>query len=167
MGRTLRVRRKKPGRKKGHEGVRRPPPPRIDVREEHRLERCPECDGPVAPTKSSRTRIIEDIEQARATITEHRLHSHYCPRCKKRVEPKVTQAMPRATVGNRALALSSWLHNGGRTEFGLGNSLSQVTSVFNSLFHFPLSEGGRIFDSAKANFVRPAWPKCGSAWATA
>lgn len=129
-------RRKKPGRKEGHKGERRLAPPRIDRREEHRLQCCPDCGGPIRPTRKRRRRVVEDIEQTRATITEHLIHSHYCARCKKRVEPKVTQAMPRATVGNRALALSSWLH------YGLGNSLSQVTSVFNSLFHFPLSEGG-------------------------
>jgi transposase len=131
-------RRKKPGRKKGHPGARRPAPPHIDIRQEHRLECCPDCDGPLAPSKQSRTRIVEDLEQARATITEHQIHSSYCPRCKKRVEPKVTQALPRATVGNRALALSSWLH------YGLGNSLSQVTSVFDSLFHFPVSGSGLV-----------------------
>ena len=55
-------RRKKPGRKKGHPG--RPAPPRIDIREEHRLERCPDCDGPLAPTKNSRTRIIVRVEDS-------------------------------------------------------------------------------------------------------
>jgi len=129
-------RRKKPGRKKGHKGARRMAPTQVDRREEHRLQHCPDCGGPVSPSRSSRKRIIEDIEKIRATITEHMIHSHYCRRCKKRVEPKVTRALPRAAIGNRALALSSWLH------YGLGNSLSQVVSVFNSLFHFPISDGG-------------------------
>src|SRR5262249_46485550 len=42
-------RRKKPGRKAGHVGRRRPPPPDIDRHEEHTLEACPTCHGPVTP----------------------------------------------------------------------------------------------------------------------
>ena len=38
--------RKKPGAKDGHKGHRRPPPQRIDQRREHRLARCPHCQGP-------------------------------------------------------------------------------------------------------------------------
>jgi uncharacterized protein with PIN domain len=106
---------KKPGRKQGHmversfdsSGEHRAAPEQIDRREAHRLERCPDCGGPVSPTKASpRRRVIEDIEQTRSTATEHSIYSHYCPHCKKRVEPKVTQALPQATIGNRTVALT-------------------------------------------------------------
>ena len=40
-------RRKKPGARVGHQGVRRERPVRIDERETHRLESCPQCQGPV------------------------------------------------------------------------------------------------------------------------
>ena len=39
----VRRRGKRPGAKEGHPGVHRPPPARIDRREEHRLEVCPDC----------------------------------------------------------------------------------------------------------------------------
>ena len=128
----------KPGRKAGHEGARRAAPLSIDRCEEHRLERCPICGDPVRPCKKAkpRRRYVEDIQQTQAETTEHLLHPSYCPRCKKNVEPVVTDALPRATIGNRTLALTSWLH------YGLGNTVSQVASVLNSLFHFPISDGG-------------------------
>ena len=132
---AVKKRARKRGRKAGHEGVRRAPPLEIDEHREHELERCPDCGGPVGPARSKRRRVIEDIDEARVTATEHVIASHYCPRCKKRVEPRVAEALPRSTIGNRAVVLSSWLH------YGLGQSLSQIVSVFDSLFHFPISAG--------------------------
>ena len=41
---------KKPGRKPGHQGERRKPHVKIDRQEEHRLERCPDCDSPLEET---------------------------------------------------------------------------------------------------------------------
>ena len=143
---------KKPGRKAGHKGERRPEPERIDRREEHLLKRCPDCGGPVSPTKAApRRRVIEDIEATRVVATEHTIHSHYCPRCHKRVEPKVTQALPKATIGNRTVALTSWLH------YGLGNTTSQVAQVLNSLFHFPISPGGLTQMWARAAEILEPW----------
>ena len=145
---------KKPGRKAGHKGERRPEPERIDRREEHLLKRCPDCGGPVSPTKAApRRRVIEDIEATRVVATEHTIHSHYCPRCHKRVEPKVTQALPKATIGNRTVALTSWLH------YGLGNTTSQVAQVLNSLFHFPISPGGLTQMWARAAEILEPWHK--------
>ena len=46
------------GAKPGHPGHRRPPPPRIDCREDHKLSACPKCHGPVRPCQSPRTRVI-------------------------------------------------------------------------------------------------------------
>jgi len=134
-GKTARGKKKR-GRKKGHQGARRKPPIAIDRREEHTLGRCPECDGPVGAPHEGRRRVVEDIEQTRVVATEHTIRSHWCPRCKKRVEPRVVDALPKSTIGNRALVLSSWLH------YGLGQTTSQIVSVFDSLFHFPVSGGG-------------------------
>ena len=132
-------RKAKPGRKAGHEGAHRPPPLQIERHEEHVLQCCPDCGGPVSlPGPTPRRRIVEDIEASRPVVTEHAIYSHYCPQCKKRVEPVVADALPKATVGNRALALTSWLH------YGLGNTVSQVASVLNNVFHFPVSDGGLV-----------------------
>lgn len=143
---------KKPGRKAGHEGQRRPAPDQIDERKEHFAKCCPDCGGPVSISAAApRSRIVEDIEAARAKVTEHVIHSHYCPRCRKRVEPKVLDALPKSTIGNRSLALPRWLH------YGLGNTTSQVVDVLNALFHFPISAGGLIQMWARAADILKPW----------
>jgi len=126
---------KKRGQKTGHKGVRRLPM-EIDKEQDHILELCPDCGGPVSASRNTRRRVVEDIEETTVVTTAHTIHSHYCPRCKKRVEPVVTDALPKSTIGNRALVLSCWLH------YGLGQTISQVVSVLDSLFHFAVSAGG-------------------------
>src|SRR5688572_5906658 len=56
---TDRRRKKKPGRKNGHPGSRRPKPPVIDKQVILRLERCPVCQSKVTPCQETRTRIVE------------------------------------------------------------------------------------------------------------
>ena len=128
-----------PGRKEGHEGARRSLPPTIHRREEHRLERCPDCGDDVSPEPTrTRTRIVEDIPDVEPGVTEHTIHGSYCRRCRKVVEPVVTEALPGATIGNHLLTLSAWLH------YGLGNTLSQIVSVLNYHLHFKVSDGGLV-----------------------
>jgi transposase len=130
-------RRKKPGAKVGHAPARRPTPNRIDERREHRLERCPCCGGEIQRCNRTRTRTIEDfLKNLRAVVTEHTIHRDYCPACKKHVEPVVPDAMPNATIGHRAVGLTSWLH------YGLGLSISQTQELAFCQFQTHLSAGG-------------------------
>ena len=125
-------RRKRPGRKAGHPGSHRPPPERIDHRQEHRLPRCPHCGGRLRRCTDTRTRYIEDIPQGiQPVVTEHVIHRDWCPHCRKQVEPVVPDALSGSTLGNRTLVLSAWLH------YGLGNTLSQIVDVFN--YHLQLT----------------------------
>jgi len=89
---------KKRGQKAGHKGEHRRPPLQINRYEDHTLACCPDCGGPVGPSCDERQRVIEDIEKSTVVTTEHTIHSHYCPRCKKRVEPRVTDALPKSTI---------------------------------------------------------------------
>ena len=145
---------RKRGRKAGHKGARRRPPLNIDKHKDHALEACPECGGALSTPYDARTRAIKDIEKTSVVVTEHTIRAHYCRACKKRVEPKVTDALAKTTIGNRALVLSSWLH------YGLGQTISQIVSVFDSLFHFPVSGGGLSSQS------RRGWPRSSSRAAT-
>lgn len=130
---------KRPGRKAGHPGVRRKPPARIDQRKEHRAACCPDCRGPLKRCHDSRTRYTEDIpDDLQPVCTEHTIHRDWCPRCQKRVEPKLPDALPGSTLGNHTLVLSAWLH------YGLGNTLSQVVDVFNYHLQLKLTPGGLI-----------------------
>jgi transposase len=128
---------RKPGRKAGHPGSRRAAPARIDERKEHRAACCPDCRGPLRRCANTRVRYTEDIPAGiEPVVTEHTIHRDWCPRCKKQVEPRVPDALPGGQIGNRVLALSSWLH------YGLGNTLSQIVAVFNHHLQFQLTPGG-------------------------
>jgi transposase len=104
--------RKKPkGAKPGHPGHCRRVPTRTDRREEHTLDACPKCHGPVQRCRKSRTRIIEDIPaDINPVVTEHTIPRYWCPQCRQTVEPVVTDALPGSTIGLRVVVLSAWLH---------------------------------------------------------
>jgi transposase len=149
---TTPTRRKKPGRPKGHPGMRRPTPTKIDNYVEHRAEVCPDCGGPLQRCRQTRTRIIEDIpEIIEPAVTEHTIHRDYCPSCKKQVEPTVPDALPGSTIGNRVLVLTAWLH------YGLGVTVSQILDVFNFHLHFKLSAGGLIQMWYRLQEILYAW----------
>ena len=132
-------RRLAPGRRNGHAGSRRPAPQRIDQRQEHRLHCCPDCGSALARCQETRTRYIEDIPaDIRPVVTEHTIHRDWCPRCRRRVEPPVPDALPGATLGNRVLVLSAWLH------YALGNTLSQIVAVFNHHLQLKITPGGLV-----------------------
>jgi transposase len=132
-------RRKKPGRKAGHEGSRRPSPEEIHEHKQHRAACCPHCQGPLKRCAQTRTRYTEDIpENIEPVVTEHVIHRDWCPRCRKSVEPRVPDALPGSQIGNRVLALAAWLH------YGLGQTLDQIVEVFNCHLHFKLTPGGMV-----------------------
>jgi transposase len=130
---------KKPGRKPGHPGSRRRPPERIDRTVVHQAESCPDCGGKLNPGSDTRERLIEDLpEDVRIEIVRHVIHRDWCPACRKVVEPVVTEALPKAAIGNGILVLSAWLH------FALGNTISQILEVFNFHLQFQMSPGGLV-----------------------
>jgi len=130
--------RRKPGRKKGHEGARRPPPFRIDRQVKHTLDSCPECGDPLGKVTRRRKRIIEDVPEVEPESTEHEIEGYWCKTCKRIVEPVVVDALPKATIGHRAVALTAWLH------YGVGNPLSQILNVYNYYLRFKISSGGLV-----------------------
>lgn len=130
---------KKPGRKKGHPGSRRAAPREVHHRRMHRATKCPRCGSPLNQCAETRTRYTEDIpENLQAEVTEHTIHRDWCSCCRMKVEPAVTDALPGATLGNRTLVLTAWLH------YSLGNTLSQVTDVFGYHLQLPLTSAGLL-----------------------
>jgi transposase-like protein len=131
-------RKKKSGAKPGHKGSRRAPPV-VNRHETHRLKNCPDCGTKLNKRNLKRTRIIEDIpENITPEVTEHTIHRDYCPKCKKIVEPVVPDAMPNASIGNRTVVLSAFLH------YFVGVTISKIVEVFNTQFQFPLTPGGLV-----------------------
>jgi len=99
-------RKKKPGRKPGHEGHCRAKPDHVDHKEQHRASRCPDCGSPLKKCNVSRKRYIEDIPQGvRVEVTEHTIHRDWCPHCRKMVEPKVPDALPKG-ASTQAILMS-------------------------------------------------------------
>lgn len=146
------TRRKKPGAKEGHPGVRRDRPVKIDERKTHRLKCCPDCGGKLRRCQRSRTRIIEDIpESIEPVVTEHTIHRDYCPHCKKDVEPVVPDAMPKATLGHRLIALTGWFH------YGLGLTVDQIVKVLDHHLQTKLTSGGLIDAWRRLAEVLEAW----------
>jgi len=140
-GDTKKTRRGVPGARDGHAGHCRPAPTRIDRREEvAELAVCPECRGPVlAARRRRRTRIVEDLPPDLTTeAVEYHIPRHWCPCCKKHVEPGVSAALPHATLGNGVVALTAVMH------YGLGLTIDQTREVFASHLRTPLSAGGLV-----------------------
>jgi len=136
---TTPKRSKKPGAKPGHPGSRRPAPPEITHHKKHPpLEQCPHCGSAVAAPSERRFRLIEDVAETQPEVTEHDIPRHWCPTCRKLVEPLVPDAMPGATFGHRLVALTAWLH------YGVGATLSQVCAVLNHHLRFKASQGGLV-----------------------
>jgi len=131
-----RGRRKTPGRKPGHAGAWRRPPPRIDVRCDHRLGHCPHCATPVGKSIRQHTRLIEDIPPLTPQVTAHTVHGYWCGQCKKMVTPAVTAALPRSTLGLRFVVYTAWLH------YLVGVSVGNCVKTAAVSFGFPVSPGG-------------------------
>jgi len=130
--------RKKPGRKKGHVGVRRKAPIRIDHHQTHTLDTCPHCGDSVGKPTRRRKRVIEDIIDVEPEATEHEIEGYYCKTCKKIVEPVVVDALHKASIGHRTVALAAWLH------YGVGITISQIINVYNFHLSFSISQGGLV-----------------------
>lgn len=106
---------------------------------EHRAACCPDCGSPLQECSGVRERVIEDIPEAvRIETVQHVIHRDWCPHCRKAVEPIVTEALPKASIGNGILVLCVWLH------FSLGNTISQILEVFNFHLQFKISQGGLV-----------------------
>jgi transposase len=129
-------RRKKPGRKKGHPGVGRTRPEKVDHCEDLTLDSCPLCDGPLGKPVRDYKRYVVDIPQAEPKVTEETVNGYWCSTCKKIVYPKSQNAMPNSTLGLKVLILTAWLH------YWVGMSVRNVVRLLCVFFRFKVSPGG-------------------------
>ena len=127
------------GGQPGHQGRSRHRPIEPDRTREHRLKHCPDCGMQLRPTSEVRERLSEDIpENLKPVVTKDILHRDYCPGCKKRVEPKPPDVLPKCTLGNRTLVFSAMLH------FLQGLTLSQIVDTFNYHLRLKITSSGLI-----------------------
>lgn len=137
---TTPQRKGRPGARKGHKPARRPKPQQIDRTEEHHVEQCPDCGcQELIHGKRRRERTIEDIlEDLQTLVTQHTICGSWCPVCKKYVEPIVPDALPKASLGHRIVALTCWLH------YGLGVTIAQIVAIFRHHLQTHISAGGLV-----------------------
>jgi hypothetical protein len=129
-------RKKPPGRRKGHPGVARQRPTRIDQYEEHTLDHCPECQTPLGASVDTYKRYIEDLPPVQPTVTEHTIHRYWCPQCKKIVSPSVTEALQNAMIGLRLVIFTAWLH------YLVGVSVGNIVKTVSVFSSFKITAGG-------------------------
>jgi len=131
----------KRGAKLSHPGTRRQRP-EPDKRVELQLEVCPECGAPVKKCRkqsSSHTRCVTDIASEKLIeTTEFHCPQFICTRCKKVVEPKVPDALPRCEIGNKLGILTAWLH------YANGCTIHQSLELLNHHLSLPLTQGGLV-----------------------
>src|SRR5258708_19491898 len=72
------------------------------------------------------------------TATEYVTPQHWCPRCKRHVEPRVSAAWPNSAIGHRLTALTCVFH------YGLGLTSEQTRDVLLSPLRTRLSAGGLV-----------------------
>lgn len=131
-----RRRKKPPGRRKGHPGVARQGPARIDQYQEHTLDHCPQCHSPLKKSLNTYQRLIEDIPPVQPLVIQHTIHRYWCPQCKKIVSPVVTEALPNAMIGLRLLVFTAWLH------YLVGVSVNNLVKMVSVFFSVQVSAGG-------------------------
>jgi transposase len=147
-----RKRHRKPGRKKGHPGVRRATPVHIDQTVEHTLTECPDCHNPLGAPCGKHTRIVEDIPPVRPTVTEHVTCENYCSPCGKKVSAPVTEALPKATMGLRLTLLSAFLH------YALGMTTRNICTWLRTFCQFPVTPGGLVLQWQRlAEILKPVY----------
>lgn len=90
---------KEPGAKEGHEGVTRPMPEKVDEKKKLFLRTCPRGHK-IKKIAETRKRTIEDILILRKTkVVEFEMQGYYCKTCKKKIFPKIFEAMPGFRLG--------------------------------------------------------------------
>jgi transposase len=80
-------------------GTSRKTPDRVDKTKNVEICRCPTCNSRLSNTVEIRDRYIEEIKRLKSTVTKYKIHRKYCKKCKKIVEPKITDAFPNFRFG--------------------------------------------------------------------
>mgnify|MGYP001562955748 FL=1 len=130
----VRVYHHKPGQKEGHEGVSRETPEKIDEVKKWDVKECPDCGTKLSRIQRRRKRHTTDIE-IQTKNTEHIICGRYCNKCKKIVEPNVTDALPNARFGLKLMFLVLALKLDSRVPS------NKIVSILDTIFQIKISDG--------------------------
>lgn len=128
------------GAPKGHKPYTRRIPERIDYIKPHIPNKCPDCNTKlIGRPKKKRSRHITDIKLiSKAKTTRHDIYSKYCPKCRKYVEGKVNEALPRANLGLNLMLLIMYL------KLGLRIPCEKICDFLFTCYGVKLSKGGVV-----------------------
>ena len=134
---------KPPGRKKGHRGAFRKPPPPDEVSELVRvpLESCPRCGGRVERVRDNAPVYQTDLPDVRPVVRRFDTQRAWCPRCRRRVRSRHPQQTSDASgaagsqVGPNALALAADLKH------RLGVSFRRIVDLLGAHFRLRVTPG--------------------------
>lgn len=128
------------GAPKGHMPYTRHIPERIDNVKAHIPDRCPDCSTKlVGEPKKKRSRHITEIKLiSKAKTTRHDIYRKYCPRCKKYVEGKVNEALPRANLGLNLMLFIMYL------KLGLRIPCEKICDFLLTCYGIKLSKAGVV-----------------------
>jgi transposase len=107
-------RRKRPGRKEGHDPALRPPPPKIDRTVDVPLPKDRDTNRPACPNCATglrklkwHDRLVEDLVPAKVVVTRYHTRSGWCPCCKCRVESRHPEQPPPANLPHAQLGVNA------------------------------------------------------------
>lgn len=127
---------KTPGRKKGHEGVTRIKPSKIDRVVELKLTHCPDCHHPVGKSLEIVEHIQEDIVPAHVEATCFKKHRHWCSCCQKIVTaPPAPDEIPSSYIGPNALVQTILL------KYHHALPFNKIAELFETLAGLRVTEG--------------------------
>lgn len=144
-----RTKSKKLGRPTGHPGITRPIPDHVDKEVDHKLDCCPDCGTKVGKKLEERSRYVEDIvPKQNYRVTKHNIPRHWCPSCKKIVEPRPEGVIPNFRFGLNLMLFVCFQHFGLaltnnkiqlelETYFGIKVSLGEISQI--------ITKTGKIF----------------------
>lgn len=127
--------RKKKGPPFGHPFFGRRHPEHVDEEKEWCLRNCPDCGGPVSDAVESSSRLEIDLPPVAPVVRRHRIHRHWCPRCRKTVSPQVPGLLPHTPYGMNIHLQVAHL------KFGLGMTLDKIRALLAELYGLSLSSG--------------------------
>jgi transposase len=121
---------------KGHKGVSRTKPERIDKEVDVSLTHCYHCSTPLSPTTSYDERIVEDIPTITTTITKYRIQRQWCTTCHKEVRGVPRGTLPGVRIGIGVLSLILILKYRSRTP------LERISEILKSHYGLTLTSQG-------------------------
>jgi transposase len=132
---------RKQGAQPGHPGKARElvPAERIDEVVELRPARCEACQSPLAgPAESVRVHQVTELPPMRAHVTEYRLQSLCCGRCRHKTEAALPEGVPQGAFGPQLQATVSYLGAEMRI------SKRKTEQAVEDLFDVPISTGSVV-----------------------